>query len=159
MKSTPVTLVLPTSAGKSYLVNVCDTPGHVNFSDEAVAGLRAADGAVVVVDAVEGVMMNTERLIKAAAADRLPIVLVITKVDRLIVELHIPPADAYYKLLHTIEEVNGLLAAAAGSGVAQRVSPELGNVCFASGLNGWIFSLESFAQVRAPRWGGGNCSV
>lgn len=76
IKSTPVSLVLESIEGKSYLLNVIDCPGHVNFTDEATAALRVADGAVVVVDAVEGVMMNTERMIKQALQARLPICLV-----------------------------------------------------------------------------------
>jgi len=64
LKSIPVSLVLPASNDKSYLVNLYDTPGHINFSDEVCCALRACDGALIVVDAVEGVMMNTERFIK-----------------------------------------------------------------------------------------------
>jgi U5 small nuclear ribonucleoprotein component len=60
----PLSLVLPASNDKSYLVNLFDTPGHINFSDEVCSALRACDGALIVVDAVEGVMMNTERFIK-----------------------------------------------------------------------------------------------
>lgn len=58
IKSVPVSLVLEDSAGKSFLCNVVDTPGHVNFSDELTAGLRLADAAVLVVDAAEGVMVS-----------------------------------------------------------------------------------------------------
>ncbi len=76
IKSTLMSLVLDDLKEKSYLLNILDTPGHINFSDEVTAAIRAADGAVVVVDAVEGVMMNTERLIKQAVAASLPIVLV-----------------------------------------------------------------------------------
>lgn len=76
IKSTPVTLVMEDIGGKSYLLNILDCPGHVNFSDEATAALRISDGAVVVIDAIEGVMMNTERLLKQAVSNCLPITLV-----------------------------------------------------------------------------------
>jgi U5 small nuclear ribonucleoprotein component len=59
IKTVPMSLVLEDSAGKSYLCNIMDTPGHVNFSDEMTAALRLADGAVLVVDAVEGVMVSS----------------------------------------------------------------------------------------------------
>ncbi len=73
--------------------------------------------------------------------------------DRLILELKLPPADAYFKLLHTIEEVNGIIAAhATASGTeAVRLSPEAGNVCFASAQHGWSFTLLSFAQKYADK--------
>jgi len=63
IKSKPISLILPTTSGKSYLLNIFDTPGHVNFSDEICCALRICDGVVLVVDAIEGVMLGTERLI------------------------------------------------------------------------------------------------
>lgn len=156
IKSTPVSLLLEDSRNKNYLLNLMDTPGHVNFSDEGTAALRISDGAVIVVDAVEGVMMQTERMIRHAVAERVPVLLVINKVDRLILELKLPVADAYHKLSHTLEEVNGVLAAAAAAtGVAQRrLAPEKGNVCFASGQHGWCFTLQSFAKLYCDQHGG-----
>eukprot|EP01117_Protostelium_nocturnum_P010932 TRINITY_DN3951_c0_g2_i2.p1 TRINITY_DN3951_c0_g2~~TRINITY_DN3951_c0_g2_i2.p1 ORF type:complete len:973 (+),score=322.38 TRINITY_DN3951_c0_g2_i2:242-3160(+) len=151
IKSVPLSLVLPTHNEKSYLLNILDTPGHVNFSDEMTAALRACDGAVIVVDAVEGVMANTERAVKHAALDGLAIVLLINKVDRLILELKIPPEDAYFKLRHTIEEVNMIISACNAD--APRVSPELGNVCFGSSLAGWTFTLPSFARMYSETYG------
>jgi U5 small nuclear ribonucleoprotein component len=59
LKAVPMSLVLESSQRKSFLLNIMDTPGHVNFSDEMTAALRLADGAVLVVDAVEGVMVST----------------------------------------------------------------------------------------------------
>jgi 116 kDa U5 small nuclear ribonucleoprotein component len=76
IKSTSVSLVLENLKSKSYLVNILDCPGHVNFSDESTAALRSADGCVIVVDAVEGVMLSTVRLVKHALQGRLPICLV-----------------------------------------------------------------------------------
>ena len=110
IKAQPITILLPDTKGKSYLLNILDTPGHVNFSDEVTASFRLSDGCVLFVDAAEGVMLNTERLIKHAVLEKLPITLCINKVDRLIIELKLPPNDAYYKLKHVIDEVNALIA-------------------------------------------------
>eukprot|EP00640_Fibrocapsa_japonica_P000517 CAMPEP_0113940842 /NCGR_PEP_ID=MMETSP1339-20121228/6886_1 /TAXON_ID=94617 /ORGANISM="Fibrocapsa japonica" /LENGTH=1009 /DNA_ID=CAMNT_0000944805 /DNA_START=44 /DNA_END=3073 /DNA_ORIENTATION=- /assembly_acc=CAM_ASM_000762 len=155
IKSTPVSLVLENTRGKSFLLNIMDCPGHPNFADEMTAGMRAADGVVVVVDCAEGVMLGTERAISHAVSQGLPILLVLNKVDRLILELKLPPADAYFKLLHTLEEVNGLVQGqASAAGVPPpRLSPELGNVCFASGHHGWVFSLTSFADLYCRYYG------
>jgi hypothetical protein len=76
IKTSLLSLVLPDLRDKSYLLNLLDCPGHTNFSDEATAALRAADSVLLVVDAVEGVMLNTERLLKQALLARLPVVLV-----------------------------------------------------------------------------------
>ena len=64
IKSTPFSLILPDSRDKSYLINLFDTPGHPNFTDEVGCALRACDGAILIVDAVEGVMIGTENIIK-----------------------------------------------------------------------------------------------
>lgn len=108
-KSSPVSLVMQTTRNKSYLMNVLDTPGHVNFSDEVTAAYRLVDGVVLMVDAHEGLMMNTERLLKHAIQERLPITLCLNKIDRLILELKLPPTDAYLKLRYTLDQVNNLL--------------------------------------------------
>jgi 116 kDa U5 small nuclear ribonucleoprotein component len=83
--------------------------GHVNFSDEVTAAYRLVDGVVLMVDVHEGVMMNTERLLKHAIQERLPITLCLNKIDRLILELKLPPTDAYLKLRYTLDQVNNLL--------------------------------------------------
>ncbi|KAJ3415072.1 U5 small nuclear ribonucleoprotein component [Chytridiales sp. JEL 0842] len=153
IKSMPVSLVMQDLKGKSYLLNVLDTPGHVNFADEVTAAIRLADGAVVIVDAIEGVMVNTEKILQQLVNEHVPITLVINKVDRLILELKLPPTDAYFKLKHTIEEVNSVLAQCPGEKKI-RLSPELGNVCFASSQMGWCFSLRSFAKLYAESHGG-----
>ncbi|KAI7728558.1 hypothetical protein M8C21_001076, partial [Ambrosia artemisiifolia] len=148
IKAVPMSLVLEDSNSKSYMCNIMDTPGHVNFSDEMTAALRLADGAVLIVDAAEGVMVNTERAIRHAIQERLPIVVVINKVDRLITELKLPPKDAYHKLRHTIEVINNhITAVSSTAGDVQIIDPAAGNLCFASGSAGWCFTLQSFAKL------------
>uniref|UniRef100_A0A2P2MHA5 SNU114 homolog n=1 Tax=Rhizophora mucronata TaxID=61149 RepID=A0A2P2MHA5_RHIMU len=148
IKAVPMSLVLEDSNSKSYLCNIMDTPGHVNFSDEMTAALRLSDGAVLIVDAGEGVMVNTERAICHAIQEHLPIVVVINKVDRLITELKLPPKDAYHKLRHTIEVINNHISAfSSTAGNVQVIDPTAGNVCFASATAGWSFTLQSFAKM------------
>ena len=106
MKSSPLTVLLPDSRDKNYLLNLMDTPGHPCFSDEVSAGMRLSDGVLLVIDCVEGVTAFVERLVKEAMRARLPIVCVINKLDRLVLELKLPPADAYFKIKHTIDELN-----------------------------------------------------
>ena len=120
-----MSFVLGTSAGKSHLIHVVDTPGHVNFLDEVAAAIRLVDGILLVVDVLEGVrlysyfhpppsddtvklqaMVNTEKIIKHALQEGVKVTLVVNKLDRLILELRIKPVDAYYKIKHTIDEIN-----------------------------------------------------
>lgn len=153
IKASPMSLVLQSTKGKSHLFNIIDTPGHVNFVDEVAASSRLVDGIVLVVDIVEGVQANTEQLIKHAVLDDLPLTLVVNKMDRLILELKMPPNDAYFKLKHVIEEVNTVIESILpGQGESRRLSPEKGNVAFASASMGWCFTLQSFAKMYAEMY-------
>eukprot|EP01135_Chromosphaera_perkinsii_P000843 Nk52_evm6s152 gene=Nk52_evmTU6s152 len=154
IKSAPVSLLLPDSVGKSYVMNIVDTPGHPNFSEEVTAALRLVDGVVLVVDAVEGVMQQTRWLLKHVMRQRLPVTLCVNKIDRLALELKLPPTDAYFKLLHTIDEMN-LLAQELSSSTSSvdggideyYFNPLKGNVLFASGKYNFSFTLFSFARL------------
>lgn len=138
---------------KNHLLNIIDTPGHVNFADEVAASLRLVDGVVLVVDVVEGVQVQTELAIKHAVLAGLPIVLLINKVDRLMLELKLPPNDAYFKLKHVVEEVNTFIEnTIPGRGEKFRVSPEKGNVAFACSSMEWCFTLPSFAKMQAEHF-------
>lgn len=153
IKAAPMSLVLQSTKGKSHLFNVIDTPGHVNFSDEVAASMRLVDGVVLVVDVVEGVQVHTEHIIKHAVLEDLPMVLVINKMDRLILELKLPPQDAYFKLKHVVEEVNTIIEnSIPGRGEKRRLSPEKGNVAFACSTMGWCFTLSSFAKMYAESY-------
>ncbi|TQB74888.1 hypothetical protein MPDQ_004119 [Monascus purpureus] len=148
IKSAPMSLVLQGTKGKSHLFNILDTPGHVNFVDEVATSLRLADGVVLVVDVVEGVQANTEQIIKQAVLEDLPLTMVVNKMDRLILELKLPPSDAYFKLKHVIEEVNTVIEnVLPGQGGKRRLSPEKGNVAFACTSMGWSFTVQSFAKM------------
>jgi len=109
VKSRPISFLLEDLREKSYLFNIIDTPGHVNFVDETCASLRLTDGAVILIDCVEGITKHTETLIKYCLIEGVEMVFVINKIDRLIIELKLPPNDAYLKLKYIIAEINKLV--------------------------------------------------
>ncbi|KAF8333143.1 P-loop containing nucleoside triphosphate hydrolase protein [Cantharellus anzutake] len=152
LKSCPMSFVLKSSKEKSHLFNFIDTPGHVTFVDEVASAIRLVDGIVLVVDVVEGAMANTESIVRHAVAQGVAITLVVNKIDRLILELRIPPSDAYYKIKATIEEVNSIIGAISPD-PELRLSPERGNVAFASSDMGYCFTLRSFADMYAQTYG------
>ncbi|KAK9817833.1 hypothetical protein WJX72_002861 [[Myrmecia] bisecta] len=153
LKMVPMSLVMEGTSSKSYLLNLIDTPGHINFNDEVSAAMRLADGVLLVVDAVEGCMVVTQKAIKQAMQESLPICLLISKVDRLITELKLPPQDAYHKIRHTIEEVNTLISTHSGGNEAFEVDPVKGNVGFCAAQYGWSFTLHSFAKLYCDVYG------
>ena len=109
MKAKPISLILQNSKDKSFLFNIMDTPGHPNFTDEVSAAFRLVDGVVIVVDSVEGLMLNTEKIIRAAIKESLDIILCINKIDRLVLELKLPPVDAYHKIKYIIDDFNRVI--------------------------------------------------
>ncbi|KAJ3519368.1 hypothetical protein NMY22_g13241 [Coprinellus aureogranulatus] len=94
---------------KTYIVNMIDTPGHVDFSTEVSTASRLCDGALVLVDVVEGVCTQTIAVLRQAWQDRLKPILVINKMDRLITELKLAPVEAYHHLARVIEDVNAVM--------------------------------------------------
>mmetsp|Transcript_42503 Transcript_42503/g.114256 ORF Transcript_42503/g.114256 Transcript_42503/m.114256 type:complete len:446 (+) Transcript_42503:57-1394(+) len=108
MKSSAIALRYASPAGDAYLVNLIDSPGHVDFGSEVSMAARLADGAIVVVDVVEGVEAQTRAVLRQAWRDRVKTCLFLNKVDRLIVELEMTPLDAYEHLLKIVEQVNAV---------------------------------------------------
>jgi len=102
-------VLLEDSREKNYVFNFMDTPGHPNFSDEVSASIRMADSALVIVDVIEGVTSYLEKQITFCMKQNKPMVVVINKLDRLVLELKLPPADAYHKIKNTLDEVNLLV--------------------------------------------------
>lgn len=145
IKASPISLVLQNTKGKSFLFNIMDTPGHSNFLDEVSVATRFVDGLVVVVDVVEGLMMSAKKSIEHACLENIPIILVVNKIDRLILDLKLPPAEAFYKIRYCIDQVNTYLKKCSFADSFQPVSPDRGSVVFASSTCNFIFSTYSFA--------------
>ncbi|HIQ49617.1 MAG TPA: GTP-binding protein, partial [Nanoarchaeota archaeon] len=96
--------------GEKYLINLLDTPGHVDFGADVTQAMRAVDGAIVVVCAIEGIMPQTETVLKQALAERVKPVLFINKVDRAIKELKLSPQQLQERLAKIVVEVNKFIA-------------------------------------------------
>ncbi|MGH0135427.1 UNVERIFIED_CONTAM: hypothetical protein FKN15_015334 [Acipenser sinensis] len=107
MKSSAISLHF-TSDGSDYLINLIDSPGHVDFSSEVSTAVRLCDGAIVVVDAVEGVCPQTQAVLRQAWLENIHPVLIINKIDRLIVELKLTPQEIYTHLQKILEQVNAV---------------------------------------------------
>lgn len=108
MKSSAITLYY-NSADIEYLVNLIDSPGHVDFSSEVSTAIRLCDGAIVIVDVVEGVCAQTKVALRQAWIENIQPVLVLNKMDRLITEMQLSPLDAYVHLTQILEQVNAIL--------------------------------------------------
>lgn len=94
---------------KEYLINLIDSPGHIDFSSEVSTASRLCDGAVVLVDAVEGVCSQTVTVLRQTWIEKLKPLLVINKIDRLVIELKMTPGEAYIHLSKLLEQVNAVL--------------------------------------------------
>ncbi|MEN2999589.1 MAG: elongation factor EF-2 [Acidilobaceae archaeon] len=129
--------------GKPYVINLIDTPGHVDFSGKVTRSLRVLDGAIVVVDAVEGVMTQTETVIRQALEERVRPVLFINKVDRLIKELKMTPERLTERFSEIIKEINNLIDNYGEQELSKKwkISPAEGNVVFGSARDKWGVSV------------------
>jgi len=139
---------------RDYLINLIDSPGHVDFSSEVTAALRVTDGALVVVDCVEGVCVQTETVLRQALTERIRPVLMVNKLDRSILELQLDGEEAYQSFTRTIQSVNVIVATYNDEALGDvQVYPEKGTVAFGSGLHSWAFTLWKFARMYANKFG------
>lgn len=186
MKSSAITLhysipVLNSDKFESYLINLIDSPGHVDFASEVSTAVRLCDGAFLIVDSIEGVCPQTRAVIRQACLEQVTPCLVLNKIDKLITELKKTPLEAYYHLVQILEQVNALMAsyytmsllepeASSPFGASPSkesdddefdsmdshkifFSPVKGNVIFASSLDGWAFNLDSFVEIFSKKLG------
>merc|ERR1712235_154111 len=143
--------------GNGFLINLIDSPGHVDFSSEVTAALRVTDGALVVVDCVSGVCVQTETVLRQAIAERIKPVLFMNKMDRALLELQLDPEELHQTFSRIVENVNVIIATYGGADEdgpmgSLYVSPENGTVGFGSGLHGWAFTLKQFAEMYAAKF-------
>ncbi|XP_066947660.1 translation elongation factor 2-like isoform X1 [Macrobrachium rosenbergii] len=137
-----------------FLINLIDSPGHVDFSSEVTAALRVTDGALVVVDCVSGVCVQTETVLRQALKERVKPVLFMNKMDRALMELQLEPEELYQAFQRTIESINSIIATYADEEAMGDilVDPSAGSVGFGSGLHGWAFSIKEFADIYSSRF-------
>jgi len=130
--------------GKQYVINLVDTPGHVDFTGKVTRALRAIDTAIVVVDAVEEIMAQTITVTRQALQERVRPLLFINKIDRLITELRLTAPRIQDKLTHIVDAFNALIETFAEPEYATkwRIDPAENTVAFGSALHRWGFTLE-----------------
>lgn len=110
--------------GKEYAVNLIDSPGHVDFASEVSTAVRLCDGAVIVIDVVEGVCPQTRSALSISYTEGLKPVLVLNKIDRLITEMKLTPLDAYVHLTQVLEQVNAVMGEIFASDIMEREEKE-----------------------------------
>ena len=128
---------------KEYLINLLDTPGHVDFGGDVTRAMRATDGAIVLVDAVESIMPQTETVLRQALRELVKPILFINKVDRLIKELQLTPEQMQERFIKIIAEVNKLIKEIAPKeyGDKWQVNVQEGSVAFGSAFHNWALSI------------------
>jgi len=137
-----------------YLINLIDSPGHVDFSSEVTAALRVTDGALVVVDCIEGVCVQTETVLRQAIAERIRPVLFLNKLDRIFLEMQPTLDECYKNFRNSIESVNVVCQTYRDPKLGSvEVLPQEGKVGFGSGLHAWGFTLNDFAKMYSSKFG------
>lgn len=150
-----------------YRVNLMDSPGHVDFSYEVSSALRLSDGALVLIDVVEGVSPQTKTVLKQAWNEKVKTCLVLNKMDRLFLERSLSASEVFNHLKRIIEDVNivihGFIQDEESAldeefktdedrGEKEHFSPENGNVAFASSIDSWGFTILDVARKLAPKF-------
>lgn len=161
---------------EEFLINLIDSPGHIDFSSDVSAATRICDGALIVIDVLEGLCTQTHAVLHKALKERMKPCIVLNKLDRLAIEMKLSPVEAFHHLRRIIEHANALAFTLLTSEVRlmeeqtgnssidltneneQMVkdwtfSPESGNVIFASALDCWGFGIMKFANIWSKKLG------
>lgn len=158
IKSTGVSLyyeydVYQLGTKEPFLINLIDSPGHVDFSSEVTAALRVTDGALVVVDCVEGVCVQTETVLRQAMQEKIRPVVMVNKIDRPILELQTDSESMYQNFVRVVDMANVIISNYDQPDMGDlMVYPNKGNVAFGSGKECWGFTLTRFARMYAKKF-------
>ncbi len=134
---------------EAYILQINDTPGHISFTGEVSRALRGSDGAIILVDALEGIMTQTETNIRLAVGEEYcKPVLFINKVDRLISELKLSPQDTFSKIDKISKEVNALIKKVRPEGSSWTVDFSKNSVTVGSAKHGWGFTYEILLEKK-----------
>ena len=141
-------------SGEDFLINLIDTPGHVDFGGDVTRAMRAVDGAVVLSCAVEGIMPQTETVLRQALKEKVKPVLFINKVDRLIKELKLTPQMMQDRFVKIINQLNVLIEKIAPKEYKQtwKVNVADGSVMFGSAYSNWALSVP-YMQEKGIKFG------
>jgi elongation factor 2 len=136
--------------GKAYLINLIDTPGHVDFGGDVTRAMRAVDGAIVLVCASEGIMPQTETVLRQALKERVKPILFINKVDRLIKEVKLTPEQMQERFVGIINKVNELIRNIAEEEYGKKwaVNVKDGSVAFGSAFHNWAMSVPYMQKKK-----------
>ncbi len=149
VKSSNVNMVYERAEGDEYLINLIDTPGHVDFGGHVTRAVRAIDGAIVVMDSVEGVMPQTEMVLKQALKDKVKPILYINKIDRLITELRFSPEEMQKHLIKLIIQINNFIKDLAPPEMREKwqVSVQNNTVAFGASRENWALSFKRMKET------------
>ncbi|HIG96129.1 TPA: elongation factor EF-2 [Candidatus Woesearchaeota archaeon] len=136
--------------GKDYLINLIDTPGHVDFGGHVTRAMRAVDGIVLVVDSVEGIMPQTETVLRQALKERAKPTVFINKIDRLINELKLDAAGMQQRLLKIMAGINKIIENNCPPDQKEQwmIDVAKGNIAFGSAYNKWAVSVKSMQRFN-----------
>ncbi len=149
VKSSNVNMVYELKENDEYLINLIDTPGHVDFGGHVTRAVRAIDGAIVVMDSVEGVMPQTEMVLKQALRDKVKPILYINKIDRLISEMRYSPEEMQNHLVKLITQINSFIKDLAPEELKQKwqVNVQDNTVAFGASRENWALSFKRMKET------------
>ena len=193
MKASSITVIYRSEQlNSNYLLNIIDVPGHVDFSYEIFSSLKMVDGAIIMIDVIEGICSQTESAIRQAWDEKIKFILVLNKIDKLFRIVEKTPEEAYEHLKNLLEKVNAMMSSLIlrdseinnllnlerkESNVSNTsnnensikekkgeesieekeknfyFSPNKGNVIFTSATDNWAFTIDTFVDIFAKKYG------